>query len=147
MKIEYKNLFIHYILTTLHRISCISENNRERIEKYITGVVNNNHSQLYAIYFNPEHTHILISKSPDLSDNELINKIAYSSANFINQNKLCQGRFEWQTIASAFSVSKGDVDRTCKYILNQKEHHRKITFEEEYQSFIQFYQNSLTKKS
>ena len=42
----------------------------------------------------------------------------------------------WQKSASAFSVSKSDVDKVCKYILNQAEHHRKVSFEEEYNSFI-----------
>jgi putative transposase len=145
MKIEYKNLYIHYILTTFHRVHCISEDNRERIEKYITGIVNNNDSQLYAVHCNPEHTHILLSRSPKISDDELVDKIAKSSARFINENKLCQGKFDWQNTASAFSVSKSDVDKTCKYILNQQEHHKKVTFEEEYQSYIKFYQKTLSK--
>jgi putative transposase len=110
MKIEYKNLYIHYVLTTLHRLPIISEINRQRIEKYITGIVNNNDCQLYAIFCNPEHVHFLVSRSPDISDNKLIDMVAKSSARFINENKLCHGYFEWQVTASAFSVSKKDVD-------------------------------------
>jgi putative transposase len=53
--------------------------------------------------------------------------------------------FSWQKSASAFSVSKGDIDRLCKYILNQPKHHKKITFAEEYEKFIQFYQETLQK--
>lgn len=41
MKIEYNNLYTHFIFTTLHRLPVIAEKNRERIEKYITGIVNN----------------------------------------------------------------------------------------------------------
>ena len=48
----------------------------------------------------------------------------------------------WQQSASAFSVSKIDVDKVCKYILNQAGHHRKITFMEEYDTFIQFYEKA-----
>jgi len=48
MKIEYNNLYTHFILTTLHRLPIIPEKHRERIEKYITGIVNNNDSRLYA---------------------------------------------------------------------------------------------------
>jgi REP element-mobilizing transposase RayT len=98
------------------------------------------------VYCNPEHAHILLSKSPDISDNDLVGKTALSSAKFINNNKLCSGKFAWQDSASAFSISKGDVDRICKYILNQKEHHKKVTFEEEYQSFIKYYQDRLSDK-
>ena len=58
MKIEYNNLYMHFIFTTLHRLPLLSEKHRERIEKYITGIVNNNDSQLYGIYANPEHVHL-----------------------------------------------------------------------------------------
>ncbi|MBI5538894.1 MAG: transposase [Bacteroidia bacterium] len=143
MRIEYRNLFTHFIFTTLHRLPLIQEKHRARIEKYITGIVNNNDSKLYAIYANPEHVHFLVSRSPKLSDDDLADIIANSSDNFINQNKLCIGKFSWQETASAFSVSKGDVDKVCKYILNQPQHHRKFSFAEEYDSFLKFYQKSL----
>src|SRR5256885_17211787 len=64
MKIEYNNLYTHFIFSTLHRLPVIETKHRERIEKYITGIVNNNDSQLYTIYANPEHVHFLVSRSP-----------------------------------------------------------------------------------
>ena len=143
MKIEYNNLYTHFIFTTLHRLPVIKEKYRERIEKYITGIVNNNHSRLYAVYANPEHVHLLVSRSPKLSEETLANIIAESSQQFINQNKLCDGQFVWQESASAFSVSKSDVDKVCKYIFNQPEHHKKVSFKEEYEDFIKFYQKTL----
>ena len=69
-----------------------------------------------------------------------------SSEKFINENRLCLGQFSWQDRAAAFSVSKSDVDKVCKYILNQAEHHRKVTFMEEYDKFIKFYQKTLKIK-
>jgi REP element-mobilizing transposase RayT len=143
MKIDYNNLYTHFIFTTLHRLPLIAEKYRERIEKYMTGIVNNNNSRLYAIYANPEHVHFLVSRSPQLSEEMLASIVAESSQRFINQHKLCKGIFEWQQTASAFSVSKSDIDRVCKYILNQPEHHRKVSFTEEYESFINFYQKTL----
>ena len=53
------------------------------------------------------------------------------------------GDFAWQSTASAFSISKKDVDKVCKYILNQKEHHRKTTFIEEYEKFIEHYEKTI----
>jgi len=143
MKIEYNNLYTHFIFTTLHRLPVIPEEYQERIEKYITGIVNHNDSQLYAIYANPDHVHFLVSRSPKLSEEILASIVAESSQRFINQNKLCGNQFTWQESASAFSVSKSDVDRVCKYILNQPEHHRKVSFAEEYEEFIKFYQKTL----
>jgi len=143
MKVEYNNLYTHFIFTTLHRLPLIMEQNRDRIEKYITGLVNHRGCQMYAIYANPEHVHFLISRSPSINEEWIATQIEEISCKFINENQLCVGRFEWQTTCAAFSISKGDVDRTCKYILNQKVHHHKKTFAEEYEQFIRFYQHTL----
>ncbi len=133
MIIKYNNLYTHFILITLNRFPFIHEKNRERIEKYITGIINNNDSKLYAIYANPEHVHFIASRSPKISKETLISIVADSSERFINENKLCVRRFAWQESTAAFSVSanaslweKSDVDRVCKYILNQPQHHRKV---------------------
>ena len=144
MKIEYNNLYTHFIFITLNRFPFIKEQNR--IEKYITGIVNNNDSKLYAIYANPEHVHFIVSGFPKISEETLATIVAESSERFINENKLSAGRFSWQESAAAFSVSKSDVDRICKYILNQPKHHHKVSFTEEYESFIKFYQKTLQVK-
>ena len=146
MKVEYNNLYIHFVFTTLHRIPLIVELHRERIEKYITGIVKNNESQLYAIYANPEHIHFLISRSPAISEETIASIVANSSERFINDNKFCQGKFKWQETCSAFSVSKGDVEKVCNYILNQPKHHRKVSYAEEYEKFIKFYQKTIFPK-
>ena len=145
MKIEYNNLYTHYVFTTLGRHFMIPEENRIRIEKYITGIVNNNSSKLYAIYANPEHVHFLVSRAANISEEKLATNIAESSEHFINENNLAICQFKWQQSASAFSVSKSDIDRTCKYILNQPEHHKKISYTEEYEQFLKHYQNTLKK--
>ena len=145
MKIKYNNLYTHFVFITKNRESLIKENSRNRIEQYITGIVNNNSSKLYAIYANPEHVHFLVSRAPELSEEELATSIENSSENFINENKLVKGKFAWQSSASAFSVSKSDVDKVCQYILNQPIHHKKITFTEEYEKFIKHYQTTLDK--
>ena len=117
MKIEYHNLYTHFTMITRDREPCIPEKDRDRIEKYITGVVNNNHSRLYSIYVNPEHAHVLVSRSPKLAEELLASIIADSATKFINDNHLTPGTFEWQQSASAFSVSKSDVDKVCNTYL------------------------------
>ena len=144
MKVEFNNLYTHFVFTTLQREPLISEQNRDRIEKYITGIVNNNECQLYAIYANPEHIHFLVSRAPFMDEEKLATIVANSSAKFINSNKLCNFHFQWQASCSAFSVSKSEVDKVCKYILNQPKHHKKNTFQKEYETFIKFYQKTLS---
>lgn len=145
MKIQYNNLYTHFVFTTYDRQRLIKEENRVRIEKYITGIVSKNKSKLYAIYANPEHVHILISRDPSLSEEEIATIIANSSERFVNENKLTSTIFQWQQSASAFSVSKSDIERVCKYILSQPEHHKKVSFSDEYEKFITFYQDTLKK--
>ncbi len=147
MKIEFNNLYTHFVLTTWGRQPVIPDRSRTRIEKYITGIVCNNSSKLYAIYANPDHVHILVSRAAMLSEEELATTIANSSENFINENKLTSAQFIWQQSASAFSVSKSDVDKVCKYILNQAVHHRKVSFTEEYEKFLKHYQETLKNKT
>ena len=147
MKIEYNNLYTHFVFTTYLRKPVILEDNRERIEKYITGIVNNNSSKMYAVYANPEHIHFLVSRGPHISENTLAKIIAESSEKFINDNKLASvDRFYWQNSASAFSVSKADVDRVSRYILNQAEHQKKKSFKEEHDAFLRYYQRTLKNK-
>ena len=146
MEILYNNLYTHFVFTTKDRFPCISENSRERIEKYITGVVNNQKCKMYAIYANPEHVHFLISRSSEMSENEVANLIANASEIFINKENLVAGRFSWQNSCSAFSVSKWDIDKICNYILKQPEHHKKTTFAEEYDKMLKYYNQTLSKK-
>lgn len=146
MEIKYNNLYTHFIFITQNRSPVIIEKHRERIEKYITGIINNNDSKLYAIYANPEHIHFIISRSPKFSEETLAGIVADSSERFINENKLCIGKFAWQKSASAFSVSKSDVDRVCRYILNQPQHHKKNSFAEEFEKFIKYYEKTLQKQ-
>jgi REP element-mobilizing transposase RayT len=146
MKVEFNNLFTHFIFSTTHRLPLITEVNRKRIEKYITGISRNNDCRLYAIYANPEHIHFLLSRSPEISKSQFAKVVANSSEKFINENHLCQGTFKWQDSCSAFSVSKSDVDKVCKYILNQPLHHQKMSFTEEYEKFIDFYQKTIRLK-
>lgn len=143
MQIQYHNLYTHFILITGNRLPIIEEQHRIRIEKYMTGVVNNNGSKLYSIYANPEHVHFLASRSPNVSEEVLATIVAESTERFININDLCYRQFKWQQSASAFSVSKSDVDKVCKYILNQPKHHKKVSFAEEYEAFNKFYQKTL----
>ena len=146
MEIQFNNLYTHFVFTVRNRFPCISEIHRERIEKYITGIVNRHGCKMYAIFANPEHVHFLVSRHPDLSEKQLADLIAQASEIFINNNDLCKGRFYWQSSCSAFSVSKRDIDKVCKYILRQAEHHKKQTFAEEYDNFLKFYQQTLSEK-
>jgi hypothetical protein len=66
--------------------------------------------------------------------------VANSSERFINENKFCKDNFKWEDTCYAFSVSKGDLEKVCNYILNQAEYHRTVSLSEEYLALLKFYQ-------
>ena len=144
MEIQFSRLYTHFVFTVENRQPVITEKVRERIEKYITGIINNHQCKLYAIYANPDHVHFLISRSPEMSEHQVAELVAEGSETFINANHLCLGRFRWQTTCSAFSVSKKEVDKVCKYILNQPQHHKKESFAEEFEKITAHYFHSLS---
>jgi len=89
-----------------------------------------------AIYANPDHIHILIGLSPSISLSDLVGKIKSNSAKYINRQGWIRGKFSWQEGYGAFSYSKSQINRVIQYIINQPEHHKRITFKEEYLQFL-----------
>ncbi len=132
----YFQLYIHLIFAVKDHKSMIKEEHRENIQKYITGVVTNNHCKLYAIYANPDHIHILISIRPTTNISFLVRDIKANSSKYINENNLTSRQFNWQSDYGAFSYSHSHVDAVCQYIHNQPLHHKKRSFRDEYLDFL-----------
>jgi len=114
----------------------IKEKFRDELEKVMCGIVTNHKSKVYAIYCNPDHTHILVGLHPTISVSKLIEQVKSGSSNWLNEKKYNVGKFSWQDGFGAFTYSKSHIDKVVKYILNQSEHHKKQSFREEYLSFL-----------
>ena len=87
----------------------------------------------------PEHVHVSISLGSDQTISKVAQLIKGESSNWINKNKLITGHFEWQDEYIAVSVSESQINKVRDYIKNQKEHHRKKSFAEEYEEFTKKY--------
>lgn len=87
----------------------------------------------------PDHIHFLVGMKPSCCLSDLVREIKKSSNSFINENKLSKYKFNWQEGFGAFSYSHSQLDNVISYIMNQKEHHRKKTFKEEYIDFLNQY--------
>ncbi|TVQ45478.1 MAG: IS200/IS605 family transposase [Saprospirales bacterium] len=129
---SYTQIYIQFIFAVKKRENLIKEVNRESIEKYICGIVKQKKSKPIAVYCNPDHTHLLVGLNPDTSPADLIGAVKSSSSNWINQQSFMKGKFTWQLGYGAFSYGRSQLDVVAKYVLNQKEHHKKRSFREEY---------------
>lgn len=133
----YTQIYIQIVFAVKGRQNLISKENREELHKFITGIVSNRNQKLFAVFAMPDHVHILVSMSPVISISDLVRDIKAGSSKFINEKRWMNGKFNWQEGYGAFSYSKSSVDSVVKYILNQEEHHKTKTFQEEYFDFLQ----------
>ncbi|MFC3809254.1 IS200/IS605 family transposase [Lacihabitans lacunae] len=136
----YTQLYTHIIFAVKGRSSLISPIWEAELYKYITGTISNKNQKMMIINGMPDHVHILVGLKPDCNLSDLIRDVKVASTKWIHENKHVVGKFEWQTGFGAFSVSQSGIDAVIKYILNQKEHHNKKTFKEEYTEFLKAYQ-------
>lgn len=88
----------------------------------------------------PDHIHILIGLRPSCCLSDLVREIKKADNEFVNQKKFVRGKFHWQDGYGAFSYSHSALDNVKAYSQNQKEHHRKRTFRDEYKEFLNKYQ-------
>ncbi len=84
------------------------------------------------MYINPDHIHILINLPSHLSIEEIVKLIKGSSSYWINREGLTSEKFRWQREYAVFSVSRSVLPNVIRYIENQEEHHKRMSFREEY---------------
>ncbi len=101
------------------------------------GIVANHKCKPYAIYCNPDHTHIFVGMHPTMSPAKLMDQVKSGTSNWLNGKKFIAGKFAWQDGYGAFTYSKSHIDNVVKYILNQPEHHKKHAFRDEYLLLIE----------
>ncbi len=132
----YSQIYIQVVFAVKGRQSLIQPEWEEKLYKYITGIVRNKEQKMIAINGMPDHIHIFIGMKPSCCLSDLVREIKKSSNEFINENKFSKFKFSWQEGYGAFSYSHSHIERVVKYIMNQKQHHRKISFKDEYIRFL-----------
>lgn len=142
----YTQIYIQVVFAVKGRQNLISKQNREEVHKYMTGIVQNREQKLLSVFAMPDHTHLLIGLKPSIAISDLVRDIKAGSSLFINEKRWIGGKFQWQEGYGAFSNSRSQVDSVIKYILNQEEHHRKVTFREEYIDFLKKFEIDFDEK-
>ncbi len=132
----YTQLYIQIVFSVKGRENLIKESFRDELEKIICGIISKQNCKTYAIYCNPDHTHLFVGIHPTISVSKLMEQVKSGSSNWLNSKQYIVGKFSWQDGYGAFSYSKSHIDKVVKYVLNQSEHHKKQSFRDEYVSFL-----------
>ena len=132
----FSQIYIQIVFAVKHRNAQIDPIWEEQLYKYITGIVQNKEQKMIAINGMPDHIHIFIGMKPTCCLSNLVQEIKKSSNTFIKENDLSSKPFYWQEGFGAFSYSHSQIDSVYKYVMNQKEHHKKQTFKGEYINFL-----------
>ena len=136
----FLKVYIHYVWSTKNRVPYL--NSPELRQKVWQHIAENARSKgIFADFVNgySDHCHCLVSLGVDQPLQKVAQIIKGESSYWINKNQLTSQKFEWQNDYYAVSVSESSVDRVRDYIKNQEEHHRRKSFQEEYDGFIKNY--------
>ncbi len=133
---SYRKIFHHIVFGTKHRKKTIAEENSVQLYKYVWGIVKNNNCQLYRINGVADHIHIFSDLHPSISLADYIKDIKVASSVWMKKNGLFPDFEGWQDGYGAFTCSTKEKDRIINYIKNQKEHHRKETFYDEFKRLL-----------
>ncbi|MBL7942837.1 MAG: IS200/IS605 family transposase [Flavobacteriales bacterium] len=136
----FSQIYIQVVFAVNGRQGLINQVWEEDLYKYITGIVRNKEQKMLAINGMPDHIHMLIGMRPSCCLSDLVREVKKSSTNYIRNNLSLQHDFNWQEGYGTFSYSTSSLDSVIRYIGNQKSHHKKQTFRDEYISFLNQFQ-------
>lgn len=128
----YTQVHIQAVFAVRNRQSLISLEWENELYKYITGIIQNHNHKVLQINGMPDHIHILFGMRPTQSLSDLMKQVKQDSSKWINSNGFVKGKFVWQAGFGAFSYSKSALPNVINYIKNQKQHHKKVKFDDEY---------------
>lgn len=132
-------LYVHIIFSTKNRADSIKPEIEEELFAYIGGISNNNKSKLVAANGTTNHLHLLLSMSKNIDLSKLVGDIKRDSSKWIKTKGVKFQNFRWQDGYGGFSVGYTQINDVKKYIANQKQHHAKVSFEDELRYFLDKY--------
>lgn len=136
MSSTYTSLNYHIIFSTKERRPFITPEWQFRLYDYIGGIVRNEKGLLRCIGGVADHMHLLVTLPPTRAISDWMRVIKCNSSGWIHDTFADQRLFAWQDGYGAFSVSKSAMPEVERYIANQEEHHRRVTFKDEFVEFL-----------
>jgi len=137
---SHHGILVHVVFSTKYRQPLMSDEWRDDLFAYIGGTIRDHKASLLKSGGMEDHVHLLIKFHPTFSISSTIQLLKANSSKWINERKKTKRKFQWQLGYGAFSVSQSMVDTVKEYIANQEEHHRTLTFQDEYLAFLRRYQ-------
>ncbi len=128
----YHQIYLQTVFAVKYRKAMIDNTWKSKLLGVIGNLINETNCKTIIVNGTEDHIHCFLGLKPVVSVSELMKTVKAKSSKYINDHKLTNERFEWQTGYGVFSYSQSQVDRVYKYIMNQEAHHRKIKFKDEY---------------
>lgn len=132
----FSQIYLQFVFAVQGRQGLIPKQHKEELHQYMTSLVQARKAKMLAVHCMPDHTHLFVGIKPVVYIPDFIKEIKVQSNEFIKEKNWLGGSFHWQEGYGVFSYGHSQIDRVCKYVLNQEEHHRKKTFREEYHDFL-----------
>ena len=135
----YVQNYVHLVFHVKSKTTLLLKDDTERIFQYIGGIVKQLGSTLIEIGGMPDHVHVLTSLPKTIALADFMRTIKSESSKWIKTLNPYYSGFAWQEGYGAFSISASVLQNVAKYIRNQSEHHKKLTFLDEYKLFLKAY--------
>jgi putative transposase len=133
----YASSLFHCVWSTKERRPLLSDELQGRLWPYLGGIARKNKMKAIAVGGVEDHVHILLSLPTTLDIAKAVQLIKGGSSKWVHDEFPEMRRFSWQEGYGAFSIGISQVDNTVRYIENQKQHHRKRTFQEEFIAILE----------
>jgi putative transposase len=133
----YTSLHYHVIFSTKNREPWIAPDIEARVWRFIGGIARKHSMTALQIGGVEDHLHALVTAPPILAPSQIAQILKGESSKWIHHEFHKLKQFSWQDGYGAFSVSKSNIPAVISYIENQREHHLRKTFQEEYLEFLQ----------
>lgn len=133
------SILVHLIFSTKNRQAIILPEVIHGLHAYMAGIARSHEAPVHEIGGIEDHAHLLVSLPRTLTVSKLVEEIKKGSSKWIKTRGNQYADFSWQRGYGAFSIGQSSYEDLRKYIQNQKDHHKKISFQDEFRTFLKKY--------
>lgn len=140
------NVQLHFVFSTKHRRPLINVEVETELFKYLATACRTLDCPSHGIGGADDHIHIACSLSRTITISSLIQQLKQDSSKWIKTKGVNYADFAWQNGYGAFSIGQSQLEDLKRYIANQREHHCRITFQDEFRELLKRYNISYDER-